>query len=130
MFLGLLMATFADAQRLGGEWRLVEARQDGRRVSLGRTIKTTALFSEGSRMAGNAGCNRYSTTYNINGRNRIFFQPIIATKMACADNNFMKQENTFFAVIDKTNRYRFSRNHLILYDARERNVLRFVRVGR
>lgn len=121
------MAGFASAQQLGGEWKLVEATQNGRRVYLGRDIKTSAIFGENNRMSGNAGCNRYSTTYNANGRNRIVFQPIISTKMACADNNYMKQESTFFSVIEKTDRYRLNRNYLTFYDARERNILKFVR---
>ena len=134
IFLAVLMftaaAAAAHAQKLGGEWKLVEARQNGRKVYLGRQIKTNVIFGEGNRMSGNAGCNRYSTTYTLRGRNRISFEPIIATKMACADNNFMKQESTFFSIMETVVRHRVREDYLIFSDAEERNVLRFARVSK
>ena len=118
------------AQKLEGSWRLVEARQNGRRVTLGRDIRTSAVFAAESRLSGNAGCNRYSTAYTLAGRNRIAFEPIISTKMACTDNNYMKQESTFFGVMEKVVKYKIQDNQLIFSDARERNTLRFARVSR
>ena len=118
----------ASAQKLPGEWKLVEARQNGVKVPLGREIKTNLIFGDKNRLTGNAGCNRYSTVYRLENKSRIKFQPIVSTRMACVDDNFMKQENTFFSVMEKIEKYKIKGNQLIFFDSNERNVLRFARV--
>jgi copper homeostasis protein (lipoprotein) len=123
-----LMFISVSAQKLVGEWKLVEAKQNGKKVSLGREIKTNLVLGEENRMSGNAGCNRYSTAYTLKSKNRIKFQPIISTKMACLDNDFTKQESTFFSVIEKGEKYKIKGNYLIFSDVAEQNILRFARV--
>lgn len=125
-----LMFIVASAQKPAGEWKLVEAKQNGKRISLGREIRTSLTFGAENRMSGNAGCNRYSTVYALGKGNRIIFQPIISTKMACGDNNFMKQEGTFFDVMEKIRNYKIKGDYLMFSDANGRNTLRFVRVSK
>jgi heat shock protein HslJ len=130
IILWVLMLTSLQAQTLAGEWKLVEARQNGRRVSFSGEIRTTLKFGEENRIGGNAGCNRYSSTYTLGGRNRIKLGPAISTKMACLDQDFMKQERTFFGVLEKIGKFRIKENHLILSDAAQKNVLRFARASK
>ena len=118
----------ANGQKLEGEWKLVQAKQNGKNISLGRNIRTNLIFGEGNRMSGNAGCNHYSTTYTLRSKNEIKFEPIISTRMACLDNNFMKQESTFFGIIEKVGKYQIKGNYLIFFDTSKQNVLRFTRV--
>ncbi|MBA3632571.1 MAG: META domain-containing protein [Acidobacteria bacterium] len=122
MFIGI------NAQTLEGEWKLVKAKKNGDKVVFNKEIKTTLIFGEGNRMSGNAGCNRYSTTYKLEDKKKIDFQPIISTKMACTDDDLMKQENTFFSVIDKTDKYKIKGNYLIFFDETKQNLLKFARV--
>ncbi len=123
-----LMSVASVAQKLEGEWKLVEAKENGRKVSLGREIRTNLIFSDENRLSGNAGCNRYSTAYMRESKKRIKFEPIISTRMACLDNNFMKQESTFLGVMENVVKYKIKGNYLIFSDAAERNELRFARV--
>ena len=125
-----LMLTAAQAQSMTGEWKLVEVKQNGRRVSFSREIRTTLKFGDENRIGGNAGCNRYSAAYTLRNRNGIRFGPVISTKMACLENDFMKQETTFFSVIEKVGKYKIKGKHLILTDASEKNVLRFARASK
>lgn len=122
LFAGL-MFTAANAQLQAAEWKLVEAKSDGEEVVLDEGIKTTLSYGPGMAMFGNAGCNRYSTTYKIRGEN-IEFAPIISTKMACADER-MKQETTFFAIIEKVKKREIKDDYLFFYDESKRNVLKF-----
>jgi len=118
-----LMLTAASAQALKGEWKLVEAKSGGEKVVYTEEIHTTVSFGENNGMSGNSGCNRYSTSYVLTGK-KIKFNPIISTKMAC-EGERMKQENTFFSVIEKTNRYKIKGDYLTFYDRSSRNVLKF-----
>lgn len=120
------MITCANAQTLDGNWKLVEARTGGEKVVFKEKIKTNLSFGEENRMFGNSGCNRYSTVYNLTGKRRIDFEPVISTKMACF-GEAMKQENIFFGVIEKVEKYKIKGNYLIFFDKSRQNVLRFTR---
>lgn len=124
IFIGL-MTISANAQILKGNWKLVEAEMNGKKVIFKKEIKTNLSFGEENRMFGNSGCNRYSTVYILEGR-KIDFQPIISTKMACG-GEAMKQENTFFSVIEKVEKYKIKGNYLIFFDKSQQNVLKFAR---
>lgn len=128
IFIGLMFFG-ANAQSLKGEWKLVKAKADGERVVYESEIKTNIAFSEENRMFGNSGCNRYSTTYTLEGKKSIEIEPIISTKMACLEGDLMKQENTFFNVISKAENYRIKENYLIFFDESRNNVLKFMRVS-
>lgn len=124
MFIGI------KAQTLEGEWKLVKATQDGEKSVFNSEIKTNLVFGEENRMSGNAGCNRYSTTYKIEGKGSISFQPTISTKMACSDENLMKQENAFFSLIDKVTKHKVRGNYLIFFDESNQNILKFARISK
>lgn len=122
IFFGLTL-TAANAQNLKGEWKLVETKSNGEKVVYTEEIRTTVSFSENKGMFGNSGCNRYSTSYELTGK-KIRFNPIISTKMAC-DAERMKQESTFFSVIEKVKYYKMAGEYLIFYDKSSRNILKF-----
>lgn len=122
-----LTLTAANAGNLKGEWKLVEATSNGEKVVYTEEIKTTISFGENNGMFGNSGCNRYSTSYKLTGK-KIRFNPIISTKMAC-DGERMKQESTFFAVIEKVKFYKMAGEYLIFYDKASRNFLKFAPVS-
>ncbi len=122
IFFGLTL-TAANAQTLKGDWKLVEAQSNGEKVVYTEEIRTTVSFGENGGMFGNSGCNRYSTSYKLTGK-KIQFNPIISTKMAC-DGERMKQESTFFSVIEKVKYYKTAGEYLIFYDKSSRNILKF-----
>ena len=118
----------ARAQNLSGKWKLIEAKQNGKAVDLGREIKTNLIFGDENRISGNGGCNRYSSTYKLESKNEIKFAPVISTRMACLENNLMSLEQTFFEVLGKTEKYQVKGKYLIFSDKAKKNVLRFVKV--
>lgn len=122
-----LMLTGANAQSLSGEWKLSKAVRDGEKIVFSKEIKTTLLFGEENRMSGNAGCNRFSTVYSLIEDKKIDFEPIISTKMACLDEELMKQERCFFDIIGKTEIYEIKEDCLIFSDESKKNVLIFAK---
>ena len=125
IFIGLMIIS-ANAQTLKGNWKLVEAEMNGEKQVFKKEIKTNLSFGEENRMFGNSGCNRYSTVYILEGKGKIDFQPIISTKMACL-GEAMKQENIFFSVIEKVEKYKIKGSYLIFFDRSRQNVLKFAR---
>lgn len=123
VFIGLISISVS-AQKLSGDWKLVEAVKEGEKVVFQDEIKTTVSFGEESKMFGNAGCNRYTTEYALKDEQKIDFQPIISTKMACI-GEAMKQENTFFNLIEKIEKYEITDDCLIFFDESKQNVLKF-----
>jgi heat shock protein HslJ len=124
------MLIAAHAQKPNGEWKLIEVKQNGKNVVFEREIRTSLIFGEQNRISGTGGCNRYSSVYKLSDKNRIKFEPIISTKMACLEDDFMRQENVFFDVMQKVERYRIKGNYLVFTDASKQNVLRFARVDK
>lgn len=63
----------------------------------------TAIFSDG-RMAGSAGCNRYSGPYETSGADITFPQAFISTLMAC-EQETMEQERRFLQALETVTGY-------------------------
>ena len=118
------MFVAANAQDLKGDWKLAEAKMNGEKIVYKEEIHTTLSFFESDKMGGNSGCNRYSTSFTLDG-GKIELFPVVSTKMAC-EGERMKQEEVFFGVIEKTDRFRFEGQYLIFTDEAGKNVLKFV----
>ena len=114
-----------NAQSLKGQWKLVEMTVDGARFDLTADNTPTLIFGEELRVSGNAGCNRYSTTYDEN-KKTVDFKPFISTKMACTDQKRNSQEAKYFVAFDKVSKFKMSKKALSLSDEGKKNVLKFV----
>ena len=101
----------------GPTWSLVEinARPVGP-GSAGRPA-TLILYSGSDRTAnGFAGCNRWSSTYELTGRDSIRFAAPVSTRMACDEG--MQLESDFLGVIARTRRAAQRDSSLVLYTNR------------
>ena len=59
------------------------------------------VFGEDNKLAGTAGCNRYSAACTIDGE-RVTVGPAVATRMYCgAPEGIMEQEAAYFAALQK-----------------------------
>jgi heat shock protein HslJ len=121
-----VMFSAVSARDLRGEWRLVKAILEGRKIPLFDSVKTTMVFGVGNKVFGSGGCNLYSTTYDLKGREKIAWGLLITTKRACTIEPG-EQEGAFFNALEKVNRYKIKGNRLILFNAAKQNVLTFTR---
>ena len=64
-------------------------------------------------VAGSGGCNTYNGTYTVDGT-ALDFGPLVATKMACADQAVSQQESSYFAALDKVATFAFNGDRLEL----------------
>jgi heat shock protein HslJ len=106
----------------GSEWTLVEL--DGQPASLGAGEKpaTLALTDTNSRASGFAGCNRFSSTYQVNG-SALTFSPVLITKMACQAG--MDLEQNLVRSLEATRKFRQTARGLELQDENDRVLARF-----
>lgn len=120
-----LMFVSANAQDMKGQWKLVEMTVEGARFDLTADKTPTLIFGENTRVSGNGGCNRYSTTYDLT-KKMIDFKPFISTKMACVDEKRNSQETKYFVAFDKVDKFKMSKKSLVFTDKKKKNVLKFV----
>lgn len=65
------------------QWELVAIDQEALDAdALGRALPTMQFDTAGTRVSGNAGCNRYNGTVELSG-DSLHFGPLMSTKMAC-----------------------------------------------
>lgn len=117
---GAVVATFAaQAQSLAGtSWR-VTGFNNGRQavVSVLPGTNVTMAFSGDGKVAGSAGCNRYTATYAVDGQ-KLTLGPAAATRRMCATpDRVMEQEHQFLKALETVATTRFEANRLELRTA-------------
>lgn len=106
------------------EWRLVELR--GEPVDEMETHPYFILEASEGRVAGFAGCNRFSGTYTLDETNaRISFGQLAMTRMFCADG--MEIEQALSEVLEQVDNYSLVGDSLTLNRARMAPLARFER---
>lgn len=73
----------------------------------------TLEFKDG-RASGNAGCNSYGGGYRVNG-NKLEFQKMASTLMACVDSDIMVQESAYLGFLGKTQSFELADGQLQIY---------------
>ncbi|MBV5327707.1 MAG: META domain-containing protein [Chlorobium sp.] len=120
---GLTMAIVSDATLTETYWKLTEV--------MGKPLKTSAmqkreahliLKKDGSRVQGFGGCNTFFGSYGLNPGNRIHFDKIASTMMACPD---METESGFFKVLQMADNYAIQGDKLQLNKARMAPLAKF-----
>jgi len=85
-------------------------------VSLVNDSVITATFSADGKLSGSGGCNRYKSTYTLDGEG-ITIAPPAATRKRCPGKGVMEQEQHFFAAIARATTIQLGENTLELRDA-------------
>jgi ABC-type amino acid transport substrate-binding protein/heat shock protein HslJ len=76
--------------------------------------KVTAVLGSDNAMTGSAGCNTYSTTYQVNGSNVTIAPPSVG-RMVCSDpQGIMEQENAYIAALTQATGFQVSGDQLEL----------------
>lgn len=96
---GKTVATFEKGLDLGaltGEWTLESIAGESINTLFANGKYPTLVFdTTEKRISGNGGCNRYNTTYKVEGT-KITFGPVMSTRMAC-DN--LSGENKYTSTL-------------------------------
>jgi len=107
----------------GGEWRLVSyLGPDGMTEAL-EEAPITITFTDG-RAVGSAGCNRYFTTYQIDGDALSVDEAIGRTRMACPDP-VMAQEEAYVKLLPQAATFEIHGDALAISDQKGDVLLRF-----
>ncbi len=108
------------ADLAGTAWRLLSNEGGGGRVA--DTEVTAEFFAD--RVAGTAGCNRYSGGVSDAGAAALAIGPLISTRMACAQP-VMEQETAYLSALEAVTEIGFSFGRLRLSGAESRDALLF-----
>ena len=116
----------ATSALVGPRWRLVELEGQPS-LAGGGAREPHLIFSRDSvdRVAGATGCNSMGGRYEADGE-RIQFSDLFSTKMACVEEDRMRQETRFVRVLERADRYSISGDTLALSEG-ETVVAKFVR---
>jgi heat shock protein HslJ len=85
--------------------------------SLATGTEITAIFGADGVLSGSAGCNNYSTTYQVVTRTLKISPAIATTRMMCPEP-VMQQESAYLAALPTVTTYRIESNKLELRDAK------------
>jgi heat shock protein HslJ len=110
----------------GTLWKMTAYRNaEGEMVGSLPEVKTTAQFEDGN-VSGNAGCNSYNGSYQVDG-DEISFGPMMSTLMACPPP-VMEQESGFMAALGMVATFEVSGETLTMIDEAGEVVLEFIAV--
>ncbi|MDO9084845.1 MAG: META domain-containing protein [Anaerolineaceae bacterium] len=118
---GKILAVFsAQSQELAGTSWLASyvntGESDGVVSSSGiQAAQQTLVFDNQGKISGNAGCNNYFGTYQVEG-NTLTFQEIGSTKMFCGDG-LMAEESAYLAALQEAATYKITGGSLQIYAA-------------
>ena len=104
-------AVGSDLELTGQVWIATEL--DGESILSDTTI--TAEYKDDGTLGGSNGCNRYNTTYDVDGDNLQINQPIASTMMACPDP-VMAQEGVYMAAMNAARTFEISGEELTLFN--------------
>lgn len=116
---GAVLATFApqSTSLAGTSWKATGIN-NGREalVSVVQGSEVTITFEEGGRANGSSGCNRFMTSWEVDGNN-IKFGPAAGTRMMCEDPKVMEQEGAFLKALETVATKEMEGDRLTLRDA-------------
>lgn len=99
---GTPLAVFApQSQELAGTQWEATGINNGKQAVVG-LVEGSAItmdFGTDGRVAGSAGCNRYTAAYTAEGLSSVRFEPAATTRRACADPAVDMQEQNFLAAL-------------------------------
>lgn len=128
---GAVLATLApQATSLAGtSWKVVGVNNGKTAVvSIATTQDITMDFAADGRVAGSAGCNRYTGSYTAEGSS-VTFGPAAATRKMCADQAVMEQEHNFLTALGTVRTMQVEGDHLTLRTADGATALTAVKAG-
>jgi len=96
----------------GIQWYLKTIYQPAGNLTINDNIAFIKFDAEKNSAGGKGGCNNYGCSYNVNGT-IIDFKNVFSTKMFCEKTQ--QQEDLFFRLLEKVNRFDVKNARLLLY---------------
>lgn len=87
--------------------------------------EVTAIFGTDGSLYGSAGCNSYTTQYQVGG-DTITIQPAATTRMACAEPGVDEQETNYLAALEKAATFEIAGYRLTLKDAGGQEIITYL----
>ena len=115
-----------DVDLTGTYWKLDELNGQPATLGAGKKELHMILSSDGNKVSGFSGCNRFMGGYSQDNKH-IQFGPLAGTMMACMEA--MEQEYTFLRTLESSKRFSISGEELTLYGADDQLILRFESVS-
>ena len=114
-------------QLSAGDWKLAEL--EGTFIPGDSKAMLSFMAGDKNSVAGNAGCNRLTGSFELPGNNSIKFSPLATTRMACFDQKASETEAKFLAALAKVNSWSVADDKLTLSDgtnalAKFNNIMR------
>lgn len=114
---------------LGGtDWRLASIGGEPAIPTEGPNAARLHFDADSGRVFGGGSCNRISGPYTLSG-DSLRMGPMIATRMACADERLNAQETAFLGALDRTQRYTVAGDTLVLMGEGGSPLARLVRTA-
>ena len=107
-------------------WMLTEMAGPDGTMTTPITIPTLA-FEDGS-ASGNASCNQYFGSYEIDGLS-LTFGPLASTEMFCGEPGVMDQETQYLAALQQAAMYRVDAMMLEIFDADDTRLVQYQRAA-
>ncbi|HEX9187894.1 MAG TPA: META domain-containing protein [Vicinamibacteria bacterium] len=126
-----LAALAPQAAELPGTSWLATGINNGKEAVVSPLADSTVTleFAADGRASGSAGCNRFTTRYQVDGSG-LSFQPAAATRMMCGRPELMEQEQNFLKALETVASARFEGDQLELRTAGGALAVRLTRAGR
>lgn len=88
-----------------------------------QAAQQSLVFDNQGKISGNAGCNNYFGSYQVEG-NTLTFNEVGSTKMFCGDG-LMAEESAFLAALQEADTYKITGDSLQIYAADETTLVSF-----
>jgi heat shock protein HslJ len=90
-----------------------------------RDTEITTTFGDDGNLSGSAGCNNYSTSYEVSG-DRLTVGPVASTMMMCpGPQGIMEQESAYLAALQSAATYQIEGQRLTIMNAQGGGVLTY-----
>jgi len=123
----LVFSALKPAPLVGSLWQLSSiVEESGSVASLLAGTEITATFDEQGTLAGSAGCNNYTTSYQVSGSQMTITGPVASTMMMCVDpRGIMDQEGKYLAALESVASYAIEARQLTLFNAQGQAILTY-----
>lgn len=105
---------FVPAETLSGsQWALTAYGAAGEETPILPETRITLEFGDDNQAAGTGGCNAYNTSYTVDSQ-FITFSAVVSTRMACAEESIMEQEQAYFNALQAATTYKLISDQLVI----------------